>query len=1588
MNPTEKVLEPNHQRLEKLKEKFFQQLDLKGLEKDLARLFIRQISTSLAELDFIGKESIEAFLPVVVRMLTTKTPEKTQINIFNFKHYDVPKTVLMMRRMDSPFIVDSISNYLRNQSYEISFLMHPILAIERDQNGTPISIKSPSEKSSNQDLESVVVIVLSKVLMKDQFSQLKQGLERVVSNIDRAVSDWGVMRERSLEAVSDIENGKKSFTQEDYSEICAFLSWVESGNFTFLGYREYSFKKKKAVLREALGIARDQKECFFHINCLLEDQEDYLPSDKLFLITKTIARSVVHRNVPMDVIRLKIFNAAGDIIGEREFIGLFTSTAYTLSIKSIPILRKKLNSFLQASDMFLPSYTGKVLVHILETLPRDELFQFSEGDLTTFVHQILQLQERKRVLLYVRKDPLSHLISGFVYIPTEKYSGALREKIQVILEDNLNAQMSSYHPNIDPDLPYVWVVFSFVKDPLQDQKIQLKDLQKKIETAAKSWEDSLEQLIDRSERAYQRAFSKSYQLDFTPEEALDDIQHSQECALKQKPLVKLGETFSENKGVFSYRIKIFNLSRSIPLTDIMPVFEMLGLKVFTEETYRIKPEDITESIYLHDFFVESACANGVDFEKSKSFIEQGIQEIVQGVYENDFLNALIIDAGILVNEVNILRAYFKYLKQIHFPYSLRLVTRSFSQNASLTKKLIQLFEEQFSLKGSKPKLKKIYKEVEEEIQALESQEDDRVFRSFLTLINATLRTNYFKEDQAPYLIFKFECEKIIDLPEPKPELEFFIYHKDFEATHLRTGKVARGGLRWSDRIEDFRTEVLSLMKAQKVKNTIIVPVGAKGGFVIKKSLEGMDRKEKIAFGVHCYKTMIQAMLDVTDNMVQGKPKHPKKVKCYDGFDPYLVVAADKGTATFSDYANEISIKNNFWLGDAFASGGSHGYDHKKMGITAKGAWESVQHHFRQIGHDVQKTPFQVIGVGDMSGDVFGNGMLCSDKIKLVAAFNHLHIFIDPNPDVAVSYKERERLFKLPSSNWEDYDKTLLSEGGAIYSRRDKKITLSKAAQRALKLSKAQMAPNELIKEILKAPVDLLWFGGIGTYVKASDETDQQAGDRANDSVRVNGRQLRCKVIGEGANLGMTQKARVEFALKGGLLNTDAIDNSAGVDCSDHEVNIKILLKALQEKEGLTDDKRNSLLSKMTDEVSDLVLKNNSAQNNALSLIQVRGADLLGRQERFMKLLERQGYLDRKLEFLPDEEELKLRKSKQIGLTRPELAVLLAYGKLFAHDVILKSALPDVSYLESKLLAYFPSQLNKKYVQEILQHPLKREIIATLTCNELVNRQGPTYLAEVMRITQEEPANVILNYFVARDSLGVLPLNQKIQELGVSVPFKVQQNLLLALVEVVEYSTLWLTFNQRKMDDLCSDIDTYSENVSVLGEVLEGFLTSKEKKEITRDKATLMKNKVPEEMAQRIVLYQYIKYVWPITNISFRTNVPFKLVAELFFKINSVYFIDWLRKSCQKVRNDDPWRKKNLRLIVRELDTVHERLAERILREVKGVKDVSLLLKRWEKKTEVSTQLYHKTMNELMVPKNVSVDMVAIGFNALMEFSKI
>lgn len=1563
--------------------------------KDLAQVFLGHMSLSDLEREQLCPHIFSDLVQNMERMLQQKKMRQYKLEILEQIAEGTEHTSILIVNDDMPFLVDSITNILRNKQYTIKLLVHPVIDVERSGSGKLEKFSAANPEGSKLHKESLMMIQLTEKLSKSETAELHQAMEAVLKDIFYAVVDWQTVRQRVSTAIENIAHSRTEFTEERRNEISSFLRWLDDGYFTFLGFREYEFSAKAAPkIVEALGIFKNDSSCLYKKSCD-GSGSDLIECSDPFLITKTIERSTVHRNTPMDVIRLKKFDEQGKVVGEYEFVGLFTSAVYTGNIKDFPILRKKLDYVMKKSGLSPSWHDGKTLIHILETYPRDELFQVKEADLFKASKQILELQERQRLTVLVRKDSLGHMVTCLVYVPRERYTSSLRDRMGFILESQMEGEITSFIPTIDPDLPYARVYYTIAKDPQKPTDFHMPTLEKALSHASLAWSDLLHHRLQKHHKAdtfnaikkqFVNAFPVYYQEQFTPEVAIQDIECIQEVFQKKRLLVQLHQKTYDQEETLN--LKLYHPDEPVPLSDILPILENMGLRVITEINYRITEQVGKQVVYLHDFHVVFREEVSKNFAEMKELFEEALFHIWSGRVENDGFNTLILAAGISWQRIVILRAYYKYMKQIDFMFSQSFVEECLLRNAHISTQLIELFRHIFDPKtpDNDPQTNKLLSAVEKDIEQVEKSEDDTILAQYVNLITATLRTNYFQRTKTgelkEYLIFKFNASMVQNLPSPKPEFEMFIYSPVFEAVHLRTGKVARGGLRWSDRREDFRKEILGLMKAQKVKNTVIIPVGAKGGFVIKQDLKIMGHEERLALGIQCYQNMIQAMLDITDNMKKNRVVKPKNVRCYDGHDPYLVVAADKGTATFSDIANEISLNNNFWLGDAFASGGSHGYDHKKMGITAKGAWESVKRHFREMGIDTQTTPFTVIGIGDMAGDVFGNGMLLSKKIKLVAAFNHMHIFVDPNPDPETSYHERKRLFEMPRSTWMDYNQKLLSKGGEIFSRNQKKLTLNSEIRQALKIQKKEISPNELIKRILMAPAELLWFGGIGTYIKSSLETDDDAGDRNNDLVRVEAPMLRCKVIGEGANLGVTQNARIEYALAGGRINTDAIDNSAGVDCSDHEVNIKILLQESIDAKKLDEKKRNNILVKMTDEVSELVLRNNYLQTQTISMLQARGYHVLERQNRLIKNLERNGTLDRALEYLPDDDMLAERMRMHQGLTRPEIAVLLAYGKIFAYDKILETTLPDDKGLATILVKYFPTLLKEKFLSFIESHPLRREIITTYAANTLVNRQGPTFLNEMMSVTGAHAGTIMQGYFVARDALCINDYWGRIELLDYKVEAKVQIDMMLSVVGLVDSSTLWVIQHGNMTEGIQKCADRYHTGFKEFSKHLKTFIVGTNKKWVKKETDSLRRKAVPDDLAFDIVGLNFMKYGWDVIKIAQENKKSVLKAGELYFEVGQYFRVDWLRHQTKEISSDNRWRKKTVHHLAQHLNTIQRFMTQEIFAAIPGNMNADERIKAWVRGRQEPIAEYNKIMGEITSASTLEMDMISVAMQEL------
>jgi glutamate dehydrogenase len=1236
-------------------------------------------------------------------------------------------------------------------------------------------------------------------------------------------------------------------------------------------------------------------------------------------ITKANSRSTVHRPVYLDYIGVKRFDKKGKVVGEHRFLGLFTSAAYNRNPRDIPLLRHKVRRLIERADLEPSSHGGKAFINILETYPRDELFQTGEDELFDTVMETLHLQERQRIRLFVRPDAFARFVSCLVYVPRERYNTELRRRFQDILEQALGGGESEYQVQVsESTLARIHFIVR-LPDGLKDD-IDLSTIEARLIETARSWTDGLrEALIDthgeeegnRLFGNYGSAFPIAYQEVVPARAAVPDVDRLDGLARGREELaLSLFRPLEDEDG--RLRFKVGRRGGGIPLSDALPVLENMGLRVIDEQPFELVSKDGT-IFSIHDFGMRPTEAVDVHLEAIRPAFQETFRLIWKGVIENDGFNQLVLRAGLSSRQIMVLRAYCKYLLQIGIPFSQAYMEQTLARNPGLSRLLAELFEVRFDPKASTDRASRVAAletQIREGLEAVANLDEDRILRRYMRLILATVRTNHYQlakdGSQKPYLSLKIDPADVPEMPLPLPAYEIFVYSPRVEGVHLRGGKVARGGIRWSDRREDFRTEVLGLMKAQMVKNGVIVPVGAKGGFVVKKPPRGIDRSALQNEVIACYRILISGMLDLTDNQTADGIVAPDDVVRYDDNDPYLVVAADKGTATFSDIANDVSLAYGHWLGDAFASGGSVGYDHKGMGITARGAWESVKRHFIEMGKDCQTERFTAVGVGDMSGDVFGNGMLLSDKTALIAAFDHRHIFIDPDPDVESSFAERKRLFALGRSSWDDYDRDKISTGGGIFSRSLKSIQLTAEIKTALDIDSDSLTPHELIKAILLAPVELFWNGGIGTYVKASTERHADAFDRANDPVRVNGNQLRSKIIGEGGNLGLTQRGRIEFAKAGGRINTDFIDNSAGVDCSDHEVNIKILLGAAVDAGDMTGKQRDQLLARMTDEVASLVLRNNILQVQAISHALADPKKWLDSQAIFMRRLEAGGRLNRDLELLPDDEALMQRRQAGQGLYRPEIAVILAYAKMTLYDDLLASDLPEDDYLRQDLVKYFPRPLRKTYERQIGDHRLRREIIATLVANSIVNRGLGEFVNDVAEQRGISIATVARSYIVARDGFGLVPLIGELEGLAGLIGAENQISLLDATRQALADGTNWFLSNLQEPIDIQGGVERFQPGIAILLEALDQVLGEREREQLLAASDKYRSLGMDDSAAARFARLPYLCSAAEIVSVANRTGVEVVDAAKAYFAMDAALQLGKVLQLLRRVGIDDHW----------------------------------------------------------------------------------
>jgi glutamate dehydrogenase len=1438
-------------------------------------------------------------------------------------------TLLEILNDDMPFLVDSVMAELQARGLTVHMLLHPIFTTERDKGGQLSTIAGLADESRGGGRSESYIAVYLPPLPKVDARGLVDAISSILDEVRLVVADWRTMLDRVTASAQQLRSAAANIPQDLLNESLAFLEWLTQDNFTFLGIRDFELLGDPdtgnlvSVDGGGLGVLRNSSVQVLRrgseLVAMTPEIRRFFFAPSPLIITKANVMSRVHRRVHMDYIGIKTYRRDGTPKGEVRVVGLFTSQAYVTSPREIPFLRHKVATVLAASGYPPASHAGKAIVHILETFPRDELFQIGLGQLQEWTEGILDLETRPRVRVFARVDRFDRFVSLLVYIPRDRYNSGVRERIGAFLAQAYKGRVAAFYPYF-PDGPLVRVQFIIARYEGPTPEAHTADLERGISEIARTWEDRLASAIaafgDNAETLWAKyggAFSAGYAETFPAERALEDIKRIERLGPDRPIAIDFHREADAPPG--HIHAAVYRFGGAIALSERVPVLENLGFSAIDERSYQIAPRfaEGTREVTLHDMVLE-AVDGTIDLNHHDTRLEGCFLAVVRGDADNDGFNRLVVSAGADWREAAVIRAYGAYLRQLGSPFGLRYLADTLNRHAGLTRDLIGVFHLRFDPDLDLPLAERharavpILQRVEGALAAVPSLDEDRILRQFANLVTATVRTNFYQRDAAGKLpatiAFKFDSKAVEACPQPRPFREIWVYSPRVEGVHLRFASIARGGIRWSDRAQDFRTEVLGLVRAQIVKNAVIVPSGAKGGFLPKRLPRGASRDELQKEGIATYRIFISALLDITDNLETGKVVPPARVVRHDGDDPYLVVAADKGTATFSDFANEISTGRHFWLGDAFASGGSAGYDHKKMGITARGAWECVKRHFREMDVDIQAQPFRVVGVGDMSGDVFGNGMLLSPHIKLIAAFDHRDIFIDPDPDPSIALAERRRLFDLPRSSWQDYDKAKISKGGGVFSRASKAIALSSEMKKLLDLDAGSLIPNELIRGVLKCPTDLLWFGGIGTYVRASVERDVDVGDRANDPLRVAAAELNAKVIGEGANLGMTQRGRIEFAMRGGRVNTDFIDNSAGVNTSDQEVNIKIALGPATRSGKLGRQARTALLADMTEDVAAGSLRNNYQQSLALSLAERRSARDLPDYALLMHALEKRGLLDRALEALPTDKELPERARAGRGLTRPELAILLSYAKIALQHDLLQSAIPDPPELHEWLVGYFPTQLRQRFADAIEHHSLRREIIALGVTNAVVNGGGPAMAVRLADETRHTTADVALALLAVQEIFALPALWQRIDVLDGKAKGDAQLALYQATQDLVNDQTRWFLRNGSAMRDFGGTINRHKAGLRALQPAINDVLPSRRTAELAALKRRLAIGGVPEDLAADVAGLNILALAPSITEIANETGRPVPDVARAFLIISDELRISDLAAKAQAIAATD------------------------------------------------------------------------------------
>jgi len=1651
-----------------------------GRRAGLEERFLRAYYHGVAEEDLAARDPryLAAAALDHLRFGRTRRADQPLVRVFSpdawQDGFTSPHTLVYIVTRDMPFLVDSSSIVFSRASIGIHLIVHPVLLVQRagageitaaaladaaSASGAPPDDRGPRRGAlGRQRVESWQLYEIDRQLDPDSMREIERRLLATLEDVRLAVTDWPRMRERALEVAS----------ASDAPDPRAMLEWMAGDHFTFLGYRHYRLRRGRSrdtlipTLESGLGILRAPRRGTPPPAplALTGELRRHARTPDPLIVTKANSVATVHRATYLDYVGVKTFGPNGEVTGEHRFLGLWTSSVYHRSPREIPVLATKVAEVVRRFGLAPNSHDAKAVVHALETFPRDELFQATVSELVDIVRGIVNLYERALVRLFVRRDVFERFYSCLVYVPRDRYNTDVRERIEAILLRALRGQEIETQVQLsESTLARLHVVVR--TEPPAPREIDAAQIEREIAAAATTWADRLRVELARrmdesaalaATQRYVRIFPAAYRDDVEPREALSDIADLE--ALEREPkTLRLRLHRPAGQRPERMHLKIVKLGDPVPLSDLLPTMENFGLRVIAERPYQLawspqgSPSDAPEAAWIQDFELEHRDGGRIDIERIEPLFREGFLAVWRAEVENDGFNRLLLSAGLGAREISVLRAYCRYLLQTGVAFSQAYMERALATNPTIARNLFRLFALQLDprvpsrgrpLRTSAARFlrqlpagahedparrahaDRLAAQIRRSLDGVKSLDEDRILRAYLALVSATLRTNFFQRypdgSSKPYLAIKLDPARIPELPLPRPKFEIFVYSPRVEAVHLRMGYVARGGIRWSDRREDFRTEILGLMKAQNVKNTVIVPMGAKGGFVVKRppAAGGAELQREV---IACYQTFMRGLLDLTDNLIEGRVVPPPSVVCRDGPDAYLVVAADKGTASFSDIANAISREYGFWLGDAFASGGSAGYDHKRMGITARGAWECVKRHFRELGMDIQRTDFTVAGIGDMSGDVFGNGMLQSRHILLKAAFNHQHIFLDPAPDARRSFAERERLFKLPHSTWDDYDRRCISRGGGIYLRSAKTIDLSKEAQSMLGLASASAAPHEVIRAILRMPVDLLWNGGIGTYVKAAAESNLEIGDRANDAVRVNGAEVRAKVVGEGGNLGFSQRGRIEYALSGGRLNTDFIDNSAGVNTSDLEVNIKILLNPEVAAGRLRARSRDRLLASQTSEVAGLVLRNNYLQSQALSVLELNAAERLAEYGHLIRLLERAGEFSRAIEFLPDDEALAERHKAGLGLTRPELAVVLSYSKIWLSHHLLDSDVPEDPYLKQELERYFPRAIRRRFAAVIPRHPLRREIIVTATTNSLVNRMGPAFVLRAQEDTGAEPARIARAYTAAREIFDMRRLWAEIEALDNRVPAKLQYAMMYETSRLLRHVTYSLLVSRRRHLQIDQAVAELRGGVRELAAHIPGSLAGLPHQRFEAARAQYAASGVPHALAEHVASLDALNAALDIVEIAsggapkpqpaaarragaarqpVATRKPLTArkqpaasvrdVARIWFEAGARLGLDWLRDQVEHLPVDGAWQAVARTELRERAQRVHRRIVEQVMRGP-GTGHAPARVAAWMESRAVPLAHWQQMLAEMRTSGAADFATVAVGLESVRKLAE-